>query len=83
MENSLDLFLNEGSNNIDPLRPLFPVALIATAKRVEPLLSRKIPNDVRQSNIKRSALHQSSSVLRCSFELTVLVHLITIYIDLD
>ena len=72
MENSL--FLNEGSKNIDTLRLLFGVALIATAKQAEPLLFRKIHNDVRQSNTKRSALHRSS-VLRCSFELTVLVHL--------
>ena len=56
MENSL--FLNEGSNNIDPqaLKLLFPVALIAIAKRFESLLSRKNHINVGQTNTKRDQL---------------------------
>ena len=59
MENSL--FLNEGSNNIGPLKlfktlKLFPVVSIAIAKWVETLLSRKIHSDVGQANAKRDQL---------------------------
>lgn len=61
MENSL--FLNEKSSNIDPLKLLFSVVLIAIAKRVEPLLSRKIHIDVGKQIQKETC---SSSILFCA-----------------
>ena len=75
LENSL--FFKEGSNNIDPLKLLSPVALVATAKRVEPLLSRKFHIDVGRANTKRDQLF-IDPVLCCGIYLNyiwVLVHL--------